>query len=288
MATSIGLLRYQGDMLKTIFNIAKNSLKTLPLKPFEHKLKVEVNNIIPSTKIINEYQQWLNLKDKNNVPSHLFPLWSYPHLFKLGSHLNLPLHKVLNQGCKLKINSELPINSPLNMKAEIYDVKELGSKYRVNQRITTSSKHHEEAVVAEVYAVILKEKMNTSALSKKSIKPINTDNLTLINELKISKKDAQSYAFLSGDINPIHLSHRIAKAMGLQGRIMHGFGLFAIIFEKLREADIKFSEIDVRFLQPVYLEENISIYIEKAQNGKTNLKVLGQNNTQLHLSGFIK
>jgi hypothetical protein len=156
MAASIGLLRYQGDMLKMIFSIAKKSLKNLPLKPFEHKLEIEVNNVIPSVKVVNEYQKWLNLDKSEDIPPHLFPLWSYPHLFKLGESLNLPLHRVLNQGCKLKINSRLPLNSSLKMKAEIYEMKELGSKFRINQRITTSCNQDQQAVVAEDSAVILK------------------------------------------------------------------------------------------------------------------------------------
>lgn len=288
MAASIALLRYQGDMLKTIFSIAKKSLKKLPLKPFKHKLEIEVNNIIPSVKVVNEYQRWLNLEQSEIIPPHLFPLWSYPHLFKLGQSLNLPLHRVLNQGCKLKINSHLPLNSSLKMKAEIYEMKEFDSKFRINQRITTSCNQHEQAVVAEIYAVILKEKFNTSSLLNKKTKLIDTGNMQLISEITITKKDAQSYALLSGDINPIHLNNSIAKIMGLKGSIMHGFGLFAIIFEKLKAANIHFSEIDVRFLQPVYLEEDILIYIDHISDDKKTLRVLNKEKSLLHLTGYIK
>jgi acyl dehydratase len=112
--------------------------------------------------------------------------------------------------------------------------------------------------------------------------------MQLISEITITKKDAQSYALLSGDINPIHLSHRIAKIMGLKGSIMHGFGLFAIIFEKLKAAGIHFSEIDVRFLQPVYLEEEILIYIDYSSENKKTLRVLNKEKSLLHLTGYIK
>ncbi len=274
-------------MLKTIFNIAKNSLKNLPFKKFEHKIKKEINNIIPSAKVVSEYQEWLDLPLNNEIPPHLFPLWSYPHLFKLGQSLNLPLHKVLNQGCKLKVNSILPTNSPLNSKIEIYDVKDLPSKYRINQRITTSSKYHTQAVIAEVYAVILKDKSSSLFSKAPSTKIINTDNLDHLETISITKEDAQSYALISGDINPIHLSQKIAKLMGLKGSIMHGFGLFAILYEKLKKYNFEFSEIDVRFLNPVYLGEEVSIFIDQTDKTKRNIKVLSGDKTQLHLSGYI-
>lgn len=289
MSASIKLLRHQKAMLNTVAGIVLNSLKPKRGEIKESRLKANVNNIIPNTKIVNEYHKWLNASDKypNAIAPHLFPLWSYPDLFKLGEALNLPLHKVLNQGVKLVINDQLPQNSPLNTKIEIFDVKNFEKKYRINQRITTSSKHDPDALIAEIYAVILKD--SKSALTKSKVsKTFDTSKLTLIKSQVISKQDAQSYAYLSGDVNPIHLSKNIAKLMGLKGSIMHGFGLFAILFENLQYTGFDIKEIDVRFLNPVYLDSTIEIFVGKVSDEKYSVRIFSQDHKTVHLSGDFK
>ena len=289
MSASIKLLRHQGAMLNTVASIVLNSLKPRKGDIKEVRLKSNINNIIPNTKIVNEYHKWLGATERypNAIAPHLFPLWSYPDLFKLGEELNLPLHKVLNQGVKLIINDKLPQNSPLNTKIEILDVKNFDKKYRINQRITTSSRLDPEALVAEIYAVILKD--TKSALGKSKVtKVFDTSKLSLISSLVVSKQDAQSYAYLSGDINPIHLSKNIAKLMGLKGSIMHGFGLFAILFENLSNAGLVIKEIDVRFLNPVYLGSSIEIFVGKVSEEKYSVRVFSSDHKTVHLSGDFK
>jgi acyl dehydratase len=289
MSASIKLLRHQGAMLNTVASIVLNSLKPRKGDIKEVRLKSNINNIIPNTKIVNEYHKWLGATERypNAIAPHLFPLWSYPDLFKLGEELNLPLHKVLNQGVKLIINDKLPQNSPLNTKIEILDVKNFDKKYRINQRITTSSRLDPEALVAEIYAVILKD--TKSALGKSKVtKVFDTSKLSLISSLVVSKQDAQSYAYLSGDVNPIHLSKNIAKLMGLKGSIMHGFGLFAILFENLSNAGFDIKEIDVRFLNPVYLGSTIEIFVGKMTEEKYSIRVFSSDHKTVHLSGDFK
>ena len=188
---------------------------------------------------------------------------------------------------KLIINDKLPQNSPLNTKIEILDVKNFDKKYRINQRITTSSRLDPEALVAEIYAVILKD--TKSALGKSKVtKVFDTSKLSLISSLVVSKQDAQSYAYLSGDVNPIHLSKNIAKLMGLKGSIMHGFGLFAILFENLSNAGFDIKEIDVRFLNPVYLGSTIEIFVGKMTEEKYSIRVFSSDHKTVHLSGDFK
>jgi acyl dehydratase len=276
-------------MLNTVASIVLNSLKPRRGEIKEDKLKANINNIIPNTKIVDEYHNWLGASDRypKAIAPHLFPLWSYPDLFKLGEQLNLPLHKVLNQGVKLVINNELPKNSPLNTKIEIIDVKNFEKKYRINQRITTSSKLDPEALVAEIYAVILKD--TKSALGKSKVsKVFDTSKFSKISSLVVSKQDAQSYAYLSGDVNPIHLSKNIAKLMGLKGSIMHGFGLFAILFENLCNAGFDIKELDVRFLNPVYLGSSIEIFVGKVTEEKYSIRVFSADHKTVHLSGDFK
>jgi len=271
--------------------ISKALLKSLGPKKeiIEEPLKKTLSGVSPNTEVVGEYHGWLGVgpRYQNTIAPHLFPLWSFPDLFKLGQSLNLPLHKVLNQGCKMIINSPLPQNTPLTAELDIYKVQNMSSKYRIAQKITTGTEAHPEALIAEIYAVILKNP--TSILKKSKVsKTYNTADLRLIKSRYISKQDAQSYACLTGDINPIHLSERIAKLMGLNGSIMHGAGLFGILYESILNSGIEISEIDIRFISPVYLESTVNIYIGKVSDEKYTLKVLSQDHRTVHISGEFK
>ncbi|MAX66630.1 MAG: hypothetical protein CME66_06815 [Halobacteriovoraceae bacterium] len=286
---NIRLLRHQKEMLKTIFQIFFKWLRPSKGAIQLSKLQCSNHNILPKEKIVLAYHQWLQCHQRyhKTIAPHLFPLWSYPNLFKLGEKLNLPLHKVLNQGCKMIINHDIPLNSPLNTKIEIFDMKDLPSKYRINQRITTSTKDHHDALISEIYAVILKDTKSILSKKRKSSK-IDTDSLTFLARKKIQKADAQSYAYLSGDINPIHLSQKIAKLMGLKGSIMHGFGLFAMIYEILKENNFNVTEIDIKFLAPVYLENDIEVFIQAKSENQYQLRVLDSEHKVTHLGGSFK
>jgi acyl dehydratase len=285
MKANFNLLKYQAPMIGAITKVLFKAIT--PKKDIiEGTLKKTLHNVVPNIKVVKEYHEWLGAKSKydNTIAPHLFPLWSFPQLFKLGRVLNLPLHKVLNQGCKMVINNPLPINTPLNVDLDIYKVQNMSSKYRMAQRITTGTTEVPNALIAEIYAVILKGSKKTFAKEKES-KVYNTENLTLVSSRYISKQDAQSYACLSGDVNPIHLSKRLAKLMGLKGSIMHGAGLFGLVYEALLAKDLKIKEIDIRFLSPVYLESSIHIYIGKSSGEKWSVKVLSDDHKSVHISG---
>ncbi|MBD63892.1 MAG: hypothetical protein CME62_01690 [Halobacteriovoraceae bacterium] len=287
MHADISLLRHQGPMLNVVANILLKAIKNGNHEIKEHLLKSEYSNVIPNPKLVDRYHKWLDCESyyEGEIAPHLFPLWTYPQLYELGKSLNLPLHKVLNQGVKMIINSPLKRNSGLTSKAEIYQIQNMDSKYRVSQRLTTGTHLDSQALISEIYAVILKD--TKSALKKKGThQPIKTDELSLVERLVIAKEDAKSYAYLSGDVNPIHLSKAVAKLMGLRGSIMHGFGLFAIVFEKLRAQGFEISEIDVRFIKPVYLGSEVDLYIsESAKPNTYGIKLISTDKRFLHVAG---
>ncbi|MBT4793510.1 MAG: hypothetical protein HON90_18200 [Halobacteriovoraceae bacterium] len=289
MNASIRLLRHQRPMLAAVASIILKAIKPSKKKIIECNPEVHVKNIEISKPIMKNYHKWLGVEKRyqDRIAPHLFPLWSYPHLLKLGKALHLPLHKVLNQGCKLVIENQLPANKPLSTHIHIYQVQNLEKKIRINQRITTGTNDFPNSITAEIYAVILKDPSQLLKKEKES-KIIDTSRFEFINDVQIGKAEAQSYAYLSGDINPIHLSRRIAKRMGLKHSIMHGFGLFAILFEKLQKYGFTIKEIDIRFLSPVYLENSIQIFVRKLSETKYNVRVLDQDHKIVHLSGEFK
>mgnify|MGYP003682943115 CR=1 FL=1 len=289
MHANISLLKHQSAMLETIAKIILNAFTFSKKKLIEKHLSSEVKDISVHPDILNAYHQWFEKSEKysDTIAPHLFPLWTYPKLFKLGRSLNLPLHKVLNQGCKLIINSKLDRSVPFSSKIDIYDIKNMEQKYRINQRLTTGPNSNPEAIVAEIYAVILKNPKKYLK-AKKASQKIDVSKLRHIESLPITKDDAKSYAYTSGDVNPIHLNKNIAKLMGLKGSIMHGFGLFALLFESIESHHFEIKEIDIRFLKPVYLGCQVHVYIRELKECKYQVRILSDDHMSVHLSGEFK
>ena len=287
-------LKHQKPMLKTIGKILLGSLKKTSFEvPNEVSMEQQFKNLIadftitPPESVVNNYHKWLNCtaKYQSTIAPHLYPQWAIPELFKIGESLALPFHKVLNQGCKIKVNGELPKNQNLVGKVQVLDIKELEDKVRINQKIWTGPKENPIALEAEIYAVILKSNKKSFKKNKAAV-PINIDSMTKLATLFVSRDDARNYGLISGDINPIHMSKSMAKVFGLSNSLMHGFGLKGIIFEELERNGYTISELDLKFLRPVYLDKHIHLYIQKNDKNYT-LKVLDEKREALHLIGHF-
>jgi hypothetical protein len=93
-----------------------------------------------------------------------------------------------------------------------------------------------------------------------------------MNKILISKKvftldDQNLFARFSGDYNPIHLSYEYARMTPPGKPIVHGINSFLWCLNNLAIAKEKIaSNLSVRFLQPIYLDEEISCYFYPEQN----------------------
>ena len=84
--------------------------------------------------------------------------------------------------------------------------------------------------------------------------------------MKISQKDINSYASISGDHNPIHLDYEYARTTQFKSCIAHGMMSLAIVTEML---EIFFgknlysnSEVKTKFTAPVFPNETIKTFGE--------------------------
>lgn len=85
----------------------------------------------------------------------------------------------------------------------------------------------------------------------------------------LSSDVAKRYADISGDYNPIHLSHVFARMAGFKGRIMHGWynaSRAASQAEKLMNKHAK--SLNISFLKPVYLSSENRFILGGKDNEK--------------------
>lgn len=291
MLKNILLLQHQKPMLKTIGNIVIKTLKKQEIKiPKIENVTLDFT-VTPHKKIVESFHRWLGVSKKysNSIAPHLYPQWAIPELFKLGEDYSLPLHKVLNQGCRIKINGILPLNSNLVGKVQLLDIIELDGKYRINQKIWTGPKENPAAIEAEINAVILKNNKKSFSKAKRNIEH-HFSPKTLLSRIYISENDAKNYGLISGDVNPIHMSKYLAKIFGLKTSLMHGFGLSSILFEEIEKHALIIKELEIKFLNPVYLNNYIKVYLEpdSVQSGQYSIKVCDDTESKLHIVGVLK
>jgi acyl dehydratase len=91
----------------------------------------------------------------------------------------------------------------------------------------------------------------------------------VLEQLEVTLADVWSYARVSSDFNPIHLSDRAARYFGLRGAIAHGMWSFARSLAQAPRPTLGIgTRIDTQFLTPVQLPAKVAIkeWTEEGRN----------------------
>lgn len=91
-----------------------------------------------------------------------------------------------------------------------------------------------------------------------------------------SRADLVRYAGATGDWNPVHWDHQVAREAGLAGVVCHGLLLTAWLCQaacRLSDRPAPLAELQARFRQPVFPAEQARIRIERdgADDGRLSL-----------------
>jgi acyl dehydratase len=83
---------------------------------------------------------------------------------------------------------------------------------------------------------------------------------TVLAEVDVDLKTAWRYARASNDFNPIHLSDRIARYLGLRGAISHGmWSLARSLAEHPLDTPSRDAQLHTQFLTPIQLPARVNI-----------------------------
>ena len=259
----------QGPMLKTLGQVALatatgkigSEKPTTPGKKFAATLQPRSNELIDA------YAEWSGASPSeyaNEVPPHLFPQWSFPLASAAIADIPYKLTGVLNQGAAMQINAPIPRDVPLRVEAWLEDLQDDGYKARLHQRVVTHTPDAENALIADIFAVVVLKRKKSASTEKPAEPDWNT-----VDTWKADLNDGLRFAFLTGDFNPIHWIGPYAKIAGFKRQILHGFGSFARSFESAkRELGSAPREIDVRFIKPLVLPATADVLL--AKEGKKN------------------
>ncbi|MDB4986565.1 MAG: Acyl dehydratase [Myxococcaceae bacterium] len=206
---------------------------------------------------------------KNILPAHFFPQWGFAVASEALSVVPYPISKVLNVGCNLQINKQLPAGEPLHVSAQLVAVDDDGRRAVLTTRVITSTKSAPNALVAEMITMVPLKRdksapKNGGAKKEKDVARVPDDAQELA-FFDVGAKAGLDFAKLTGDFNPIHWIKPAAQASGFPNVILHGFGTMARAIEGLNRnlfaGDVtRMKTWSCRFTKPLVLPAKAGLY----------------------------
>jgi acyl dehydratase len=218
---------------------------------------------------------------KHVIPAHLFPQWGFPLAARCLENLPYPLVKVLNGGCRLQVDEQLPQGEPLHVRAWLEGIDDDGRRAVLHQRVVTGTASQPDAVTADLFAIVPLggEKRSASTgngapsaapngngapKKDKPRVPVDAEELA---RWKIGADAGLDFAKLTGDFNPVHWIRPYAKAFGFRSTILHGFSTMARAIEGLNRnlfagAIGAVRVFDCKFTRPLLLPARVGLYVD--------------------------
>lgn len=215
---------------------------------------------------LKNYCQTLGLKEGKHLPL------LYPHVLAGGMHMHMLTHKAFPIGLLGAVHLKNKIRQirPIKIDEVIKIDSELG-EWRISEKglefdFSTFVSVNNQVVWSEVSTYFKKGKFpqTTKAKSEEASFELDTLKETYTGtDWLIPKDRGKTYAKISGDYNPIHISKTLAKLFGLKRDIAHGFGVLAQALasngiDEITQGHTQLA-LDTVFKGPLFLEETASV-----------------------------
>ncbi len=247
------------QMITPFIKSIPNSRKDISEYLINNPVKVEeISEINFSNSLLNEYNDLVEWR--NEVIHPIFPYAIITHLhYKLVNNKSFPfspyglLHKkekiiLFNKLIKgnWTLNSSISNYRKVNSGIEFDMISDLYINNKLSWRSTTTA---------------FKKIRNNNRKAQ-----TETEKLNIIQEIYLSKSMARKYAWISKNIDPIHVSAFLSKLMGHKGSLMHGMWGLARVLSDIDFPLSKPLEISCRFVSPMYLPCKAEIGSLRNQN----------------------
>jgi acyl dehydratase len=225
-------------------------------------------------KLVADYLRWCGGDAsawRGRVPHHMFAQWGFGVLPKTLEGISYPVAKALNAGCRMEIEADIPLDSPLHVTAQLVNIDDDGRRVILTQRLTTALPDGTRALTADVSVFIpLASKPSSDRPKTRRPKPTVPADARELSFRRYSGDDGFRFACLTGDFNPVHWVTPYAQMAGFGRRIMHGFGTLGRSLETLNRTlwagDTRhLKTVDVRFTKPLKLPGKAGVYVRGSE-----------------------
>lgn len=211
---------------------------------------------------------------RGHLPPHLFPQWGFALAARALRGAPYPLARVMNAGCRIRVQAPLPAGEPLRVRARIESIDDDGRRALIAQRIVTGTRSAPDALDAELRAYVpLPGRARTARDDEGApsrARPRVAMDARRMETLEAGPRAGWEFATLTGDVNPVHWIPAYARASGFRTCILHGFStmaraLEAVVRHELGGEPRRLAFAEVRFTRPLLLPARTAVHITPAR-----------------------
>lgn len=243
---------------------------------------------------LNEYLQTLSLEKHDYLPV------LYPHVMAGSMHMNMLSHKLfpirllgsVHLKNRIVQHQAIADDATMEIKSEIgaYRLVEKGVEFDFTTDVYVQGEKVWEEVSIYFQAGKFGGKENPSSEKSFELESLNQPQES--GSWHVPNNRGKKYAKITGDYNPIHMSPLAAKLFGFKRDIAHGFGVLAEAIEYSSAIEQaggieKPLQVDVVFKGPVFLDSDVSIKQNKAQDSN-RFDVYCASNPKPSICGSVK
>ena len=243
---------------------------------------------------LRNYQNICGFTRNKEVPITYPQVTGFYALMTLMTHKNfsLPVVGMVHTHNKIERFDEINCMEPIAQETKLLSCEKVDKGFLCTIEVLT---RQNDCVVNRVISHYLyrvktrKQKSKSTSQSNQDLTKEKQSGLFEVNEKLIRR-----YARISGDINPIHLSHLTAKLFGFKKMIAHGMWSIARVIaetsSQLQRASTKqnqLKEVEVHFKKPIYLPSELTLNYDN-RDKEISLSLTSNDRENLHLQGTLK
>ena len=145
-------------------------------------------------------------------------------------------------------------------------------------------------VIAEVKSSYLVKRKRKKGNRKKRVNTIieNKEQNWLATKWRLKGSDSFSYAKLSGDFNPIHISTVFAWLFGFKRKIIHGWYVGSKVISAIeKETDMPAKGIDIHFLNAIILPSELNFEFRLGHDRNLEFRIGDMKGDRFYVSGVL-
>jgi len=237
---------------------------------------------------LNKYISFFEFKE-NAVPITYFYLLSQRvhTALMVEKEFPLPIPGMIHIRTHIELIEDHRKEDPIKIEAEVFiSNKEEGSLLPEFKETYTQN----GVKIAEVKSSYLVKRKSKKSKSKKRSNSIieNVEQNWLATKWKLKGSDSFSYAKLSGDFNPIHISTLFAWMAGFKSKIIHGWYMGSKIISSIeKETDMPAKAIDIQFLHAITLPHELNFEFRLGHDRNLEFRISDFNGQVFYLCGTL-
>ncbi|MFH1131751.1 MAG: SDR family NAD(P)-dependent oxidoreductase, partial [Pseudomonadota bacterium] len=176
--------------------------------------------------------------------------------------VNADLLRLLHGEQDMRFFDLVRANDKISTRAEIAEIIDKASGQLLNIKITCS--RNNQPIAETISTLFIRNKGKNASQEKTPDKAINKESLLFEENFHVDKDQSYRYAKASGDLNPLHVDDKIAKAAGLPGVVLQGlcsmaFCGQAIVNRLASEDPSRLARLKARFANLVFPGDTLTV-----------------------------